>query len=41
LKHAEKRGVDKKLLKETAPKLTLEAKCIRSIYSKPARRRPE
>lgn len=34
VRQAEMRGVDKKLLKSTAPKITLLTRCIRSMYTK-------
>jgi len=38
-KTAEKRGVDKKILAESAPKITFLDKCCRSIYSKPPQKK--
>ena len=35
MKHARERGVDPQVLAATAPNITFDHKCLRSIYSKP------
>ena len=35
MKHAQERGVDPKVLADTAPNISFDHKCLRSIYSKP------
>ena len=37
-KHAEQRGVSLQLLHDTAPNITFDHKCLRSIYSRPVKK---